>query len=77
VPCTFDATPTTAGSNNYPIVPGSCHPGNLGRNAITGPNFINTDFSVTKDTRIKRPFQLAVPNRDFDLFNHPTSATRS
>jgi len=26
--------------------------GNLGRNAITGPSFHNTDFSVTKNTLV-------------------------
>jgi len=72
VPCTFNATPNTPGGNNYPVVPGSCHPGSLGRNAITGPNFINTDFSVTKDTRINDRFNLQFRTEMFDLFNHPS-----
>lgn len=71
VPCTFNSTPTTAGKNNYPIVPGSCHPGTLGRNAIVGPHFLNTDFSVTKDTHITERFNLQFRAEMFDIFNHP------
>jgi len=71
VPCTFNSTPTTPGKNNYPIVPGSCHPGTLGRNAIVGPNFLNTDFSVTKDTHIAERFNLQFRAEMFDIFNHP------
>jgi len=29
-----------------------------GRNTITGPSFVNTDFSVTKDTKITELFKL-------------------
>lgn len=71
VPCTFSSTPGTAGSNNYPIVPGSCHPGTLGRDAITGANFLNTDFSVTKNTKITERFNLQFRTEMFDVFNHP------
>jgi hypothetical protein len=71
VPCTFSSTPGTPGGNNYPIVPGSCHPGSLGRDAITGPNFLNTDFSVTKDTKITERFNLQFRTEMFDVFNHP------
>jgi hypothetical protein len=52
-------------------VPGSCHPGSLGRDAITGPGFINTDFSVTKDTRITERLNLQFRSEMFDIFNHP------
>ena len=71
VPCLFSSTPTKPGGNSYPIVPGSCHPGSLGRNAITGPNFINTDFSVTKDTKITERLNLQFRAEMFDIFNHP------
>jgi len=49
----------------------TCHPGDLGRNAITGPNFVNTDFSVTKDTKITERFNLQFRSEMFDVFNHP------
>lgn len=71
VPCTFNATGNSAGKNNYPIVPGTCHPGGLGRNAIVGPGFLNTDFSVTKDTKITERFTLQFRSEMFDVFNHP------
>jgi hypothetical protein len=70
VPCTFSATPTTPGGKTYPVVAGSCHPGSLGRNAITGPDFVNTDFSVIKDTKITERFNLQFRTEFFDVFNH-------
>ena len=71
VPCTFQSTPLTPGKNNYPIVPGSCHPGTLGRDAIIGPSFVNTDFSVTKNTRLTERLNLQFRAEMFDIFNHP------
>ncbi len=71
VPCTFSSTPTTPGGKSYPIVPGSCHPGTLGRDAITGPGFVNTDFSITKDTKITERLNLQFRTEMFDVFNHP------
>ncbi len=71
VPCTFNSTPTKPGGSTYAIVPGSCHPGSLGRDVIPGPNFVNTDFSVTKDTRITERFNLQFRSEMFDIFNHP------
>ncbi|HXC48861.1 MAG TPA: carboxypeptidase regulatory-like domain-containing protein [Candidatus Sulfotelmatobacter sp.] len=71
VPCTFSSTPTTPGGKTYPIVPGTCHPGTLGRNAIPGPAFVNTDFSVTKDTKITERLNLQFRTEMFDVFNHP------
>ena len=49
----------------------TCHPGDLGRNAITGPDFVNTDFSVIKDTKITERFNLQFRTEFFDIFNHP------
>jgi hypothetical protein len=71
VPCTFNSTGNSPGKNNYPIVPGSCHPGSLGRDAIYGPGFLDTDFSVTKDTKITERFTLQFRSEMFDIFNHP------
>jgi hypothetical protein len=71
VPCTFNSTPTAPGGGTYAIVPGSCHPGDLGRDAITGPDFLNTDFSVTKNTKITERFNLQFRAELFDVFNHP------
>ena len=71
VPCTFSSVPTTAGGKTYPVVPGSCHPGSLGRDAITGPGFLNTDFSVTKNTKLAERLNLQFRAEVFDLLNHP------
>jgi hypothetical protein len=49
----------------------TCHPGDLGRDSITGPGFVNTDFSVTKNTKITERFNLQFRTEFFDLFNHP------
>ena len=54
-----------------PCVAGVCHPGNLGRNAITGPDFLNTDFSVTKNTKFGERFNLQFRSEMFDVLNHP------
>jgi hypothetical protein len=54
-----------------PCVAGVCHPGDLGRDAITGPDFVNTDFSITKNTRILEKLNLQFRAEMFDLFNHP------
>jgi len=71
VPCTFNSTPTAPGGSTYLVVSGSCHPGDLGRNALVGPGFLNTDFSVTKNTKITERFNLQFRTEFFDLFNHP------
>src|SRR6266446_927723 len=54
-----------------PCVAGACHPGNLGRDAITGPDFLTTDFSVTKNTKINEKLNLQFRSEMFDVFNHP------
>jgi hypothetical protein len=71
VPCTFNSKPTAPGGSTYLIVPGSCHPGDLGRNTIVGPDFLNTDFSIRKNTKITEKFTLQFRSEFFDIFNHP------
>jgi hypothetical protein len=36
-----------------------------------GANFLNTDFSVAKNTRIREQFNLQFRSEFFDEFNHP------
>jgi len=71
IPCTFSDVPTTPGGKVYPVIAGSCHPGSLGRDAIIGPDFLNTDFSVTKNTKITEKLNLQFRTELFDVFNHP------
>jgi len=49
---------------------GVLHFGSLGRNAITGPTFNDTDFSVVKKTRLTESKTLEFRAEFFDLFNH-------
>ncbi|MGC1616773.1 MAG: TonB-dependent receptor [Candidatus Acidiferrum sp.] len=49
----------------------TCHPGNLARNSITGPGFVNTDFSVIKNTKLMEKLNLQFRAEMFDIFNHP------
>ncbi len=44
--------------------------GNLGRNAVVGPAFHNTDLSVVKNTRLGTTATLQFRVDAFDLFNH-------
>jgi hypothetical protein len=55
----FDLTPTF-----------QLQPGSLGRNAFTGPKFINFDFSVMKDTHLTERTNLQFRAEFFNLFNN-------
>lgn len=44
--------------------------GSLGRNVVIGPAFNNTDFSITKNTRLGDNLRLQFRAEFFDLFNH-------
>jgi hypothetical protein len=44
--------------------------GNLGRNVVIGPGFSNTDFSITKNIRLRRAVRLQFRTEFFDVFNH-------
>src|SRR5262249_2549038 len=50
------------------------HFGSLGRNAITGPDFKNVDFSISKTTKITERISHELRIEAFDLFNHPNFA---
>jgi hypothetical protein len=44
--------------------------GALARNAVTGPGFFNTDFSIIKNIRLKDKMSVQFRGEFFDLFNH-------
>lgn len=48
-----------------------CSPGNEGRNTIIGPGFVDTDFSLIKDTKITERIGSEFRAEAFDVFNHP------
>jgi len=41
------------------------------RDSVSGPNFVNTDFNITKDTKITERVTLQFRTEFFDIFNHP------
>src|SRR5208337_3214831 len=72
-PCTpmaggFDGTVGTC-------VPGTRHFGNLGRNALLGPNYRQFDFSLYKNTSITERLKMELRFEAYNLFNHPNFAS--
>ena len=51
--------------------PQDCQFGNLGRNALRGPDFVWSDFYVTKWFVLREKLKLRVEAQFFDVFNHP------
>jgi hypothetical protein len=68
----YCATATCAGTELFraPLA-GGIHFGDLGRNAVYGPGFANTDFSIRKTTKITERVSHEFRFEAFDLFNHP------
>jgi hypothetical protein len=54
----------------FPGTTAAPHFGSLGRNAVAGPNFVNTDFSVIKNTNISERIKTQFRVEMFDVFNH-------
>lgn len=48
---------------------GNFHFGKIARNAITGPAFVNTDFSIVKNTRITERLNVQFRTEFFDMLN--------
>ncbi len=51
--------------------PQNCQFGNLGRNALRGPDFIWSDFYLTKWFLLSERLKLRVEAQFFNIFNHP------
>ncbi len=51
--------------------PQNCQFGNLGRNALRGPDFTWTDLYLTKWFALKEHLKLRIDGQFFNLFNHP------
>jgi hypothetical protein len=58
-PCTTTGTTTT------------CSPGDMPRNSVIGPDYIDTDLALIKDTKITERMDLQFRSDAFDVFNHP------
>ncbi len=55
-----------------PPAPGAF--GNMRRNMVYGPGFLNLDFSVIKDFKLGERFSLQLRGEFFNLLNHPNFA---
>jgi hypothetical protein len=51
--------------------PVNCQFGNLGRNALRGPDFIWTDLYLTKWFQLSEHVKLRIDGQCFNIFNHP------
>jgi hypothetical protein len=49
----------------------NCQFGNLGRNALRGPDFVWSDLYLTKRFRLSERVKLRVDGQFFNVFNHP------
>ena len=49
----------------------NCQFGNLGRNALRGPNFLWSDFQLTKWFPLGERLKLRLEGQFFNVFNHP------
>jgi hypothetical protein len=54
-----------------------CQFGNLGRNALRGPNFVWSDFYLTKSFALTEKMKLRFDAQFFNVFNHPNFALPS
>ncbi len=55
----------------------NCQFGNLGRNAVRGPDFVWSDFYLTKWFPLSEHVKLRVEGQFFNVFNHPNFALPS
>jgi len=55
----------------------NCQFGNLGRNALRGPNFAWSDFYLTKSFPLTERVKLRFDTQFFNVFNHPNFALPS
>ncbi len=51
--------------------PGNCQFGDLGRNALRGPDFFWSDFYLTKWFSLTERLKVRVEGQFFNVFNHP------
>jgi hypothetical protein len=65
--CYDPSNPNNANPDNRK----NCQFGNLGRNALRGPNFAWSDFYVTKQFRVTERVKMRFDAQFFNLFNHP------
>jgi len=57
--------------------PKNCQFGNLGRNALRGPNFAWSDFYITKSFPLTEHVKLRFDVQFFNVFDHPNLSSHS
>jgi hypothetical protein len=57
--------------------PQNCQFGNLGRNSLRGPDFLWSDFNLTKWFPLTEHLKLRFESQFFNVFNHPNFALPS
>jgi len=65
------AVDPSTGQCNGGDSPQNCQFGNLGRNALRGPDFVWSDFYLTKWFALTEHVKLRLEAQSFNLFNHP------
>ena len=68
------AVDPSTGQCNGGDTPQNCQFGNLGRNALRGPDFVWNDFYLTKWFAITEHTKLRLEAQFFNVFNHPNFA---
>lgn len=75
IPCTPTASALAAPTGtDGDCVPGTRHFGNLGRDALRGPQFKQWDFALYKDTPINERLKVQFRAEFFNILNHPNFA---
>jgi len=64
-------------SNPNPNTPKNCQFGDLGRNALRGPDFVWSDFYLTKWFPLSERAKMRFDMQCFNVFNHPNFALPS
>jgi len=65
---TVDPSTGACAGGNSPV---SCQFGNLGRNALRGPDFVWSDLYLTKWFQLSEHVKLRIDGQFFNVFNHP------
>ncbi len=71
------AVDPSTGACNGGDSPATCQFGNLGRNALRGPDFVWTDLYLTKWFTLNEHVKLRLDGQFFNLLNHPNFALPS
>jgi hypothetical protein len=71
------AVDPSTGACNGGDTPQSCQFGDLGRNALRGPDFAWSDFYLTKWFALNERVKLRIEAQFFNVFNHPNFALPS